>query len=283
MSAQFFSSLADNALLVAAIETAALGRSDLARAGAGADVRAVLRDPGALRRRLRRRGAQGQGHVHLERHQGGGLPDDAVRRPPAAGLRRRPGRGGLLAGQVRHPHRAAAGLAAGQGQRLDRGPDHPSIILGILLAASWWANGRGACCWAIDLPIIDTGIDTAARGRDLGDRVLLPVAAALVQPASRAGVGRRCSRSPATCRAGARLLQLQRAAVERQARPDLAGHHHAVLGRVGQPARDRARLGRRGAGYSTTQASSLVGVVAIGTAIGAVLASMRCRLDRPPA
>ncbi|MDD5326085.1 MAG: lysophospholipid transporter LplT, partial [Polaromonas sp.] len=33
-------------------------------------------------------------------------------------------------------------------------------------------------------------------------------------------------------------------------------------------------------GYSTTQASSLVGVVAIGTAAGAVLASMRMRLDQ---
>jgi LPLT family lysophospholipid transporter-like MFS transporter len=33
-------------------------------------------------------------------------------------------------------------------------------------------------------------------------------------------------------------------------------------------------------GYSTTQASSLVGVVAVGTAVGAVLASMRMRLDQ---
>ena len=33
-------------------------------------------------------------------------------------------------------------------------------------------------------------------------------------------------------------------------------------------------------GYSTTQASSLVGVVAIGTAVGAVVASMRMRLDQ---
>jgi LPLT family lysophospholipid transporter-like MFS transporter len=32
-------------------------------------------------------------------------------------------------------------------------------------------------------------------------------------------------------------------------------------------------------GYSTTQASSLVGVVAIGTAVGAVIASMKMRLD----
>ena len=35
-------------------------------------------------------------------------------------------------------------------------------------------------------------------------------------------------------------------------------------------------------GYSTTQASSLVGVVAIGTAVGAVLASLRMRLDQAP-
>jgi MFS transporter, LPLT family, lysophospholipid transporter len=35
-------------------------------------------------------------------------------------------------------------------------------------------------------------------------------------------------------------------------------------------------------GYSTTQASSLVGVVAIGTAIGAVIASMRMRLEHAP-
>lgn len=33
-------------------------------------------------------------------------------------------------------------------------------------------------------------------------------------------------------------------------------------------------------GYTTTQASTLVGVVAIGTAVGAVVASVRCRLDR---
>ncbi len=33
-------------------------------------------------------------------------------------------------------------------------------------------------------------------------------------------------------------------------------------------------------GYSTTQASSLVGVVALGTAVGAVVASMRMRLDQ---
>ena len=37
---------------------------------------------------------------------------------------------------------------------------------------------------------------------------------------------------------------------------------------------------RRRSGYTTTQASALVGVVAIGTAAGAVVASMRMRLDQ---
>jgi hypothetical protein len=51
---------------------------------------------------------------------------------------------------------------------------------------------------------------------------------------------------------------------------------------VGQPALHRAGLGAAALGYSTTQASALVGVVAIGTAVGAVVASMRMRLDAPP-
>ena len=48
--------------------------------------------------------------------------------------------------------------------------------------------------------------------------------------------------------AGARLLAVQRAAVERQAGPDLAGHDHAVLGHRRQHARHRLPLGRGGAG-----------------------------------
>jgi MFS transporter, LPLT family, lysophospholipid transporter len=35
-------------------------------------------------------------------------------------------------------------------------------------------------------------------------------------------------------------------------------------------------------GYTTTQASNLVGVVAVGTAAGAIIASLYCRLDRAP-
>ena len=80
MSAQFFSSLADHALFVAAVE--------LIKSGGGAEWQRAALVPifalfyvvlAPLARRLRRRLAQGQGHVRQQRHQGGGLPDDAVR------------------------------------------------------------------------------------------------------------------------------------------------------------------------------------------------------------
>ena len=85
MSAQFFSSLADNALLVAAIELLRTGGAPSWHIPALTPMFAlfyVILAP--VRRRLRRRGAQGHGHVHLERDQGRRLPADAVRRPSAA-------------------------------------------------------------------------------------------------------------------------------------------------------------------------------------------------------
>ena len=168
--------------------------------------------------------------------------------PPAARLRdRRPRRGGLLAGQVRHPDRAAAALAAGQGQRLDRGPDdpvdHPRRAArrpagrprGVAPAA------RASTCRC------STPASTPRPRRRSRSIVSLYVVAALfnlriprteapLQPLAHgvAGLVRDFS-------------QLQRAPVERQARPDLAGDDDAVLGRLGQPALHRARLGRGGA------------------------------------
>jgi MFS family permease len=53
--------------------------------------------------------------------------------------------------------------------------------------------------------------------------------------------------------------------VARQAGPDLAGHHHAVLGRQRQPALIVFAWAAAALGYSTTQASNLVGVVILGT------------------
>ena len=145
-----------------------------------------------------------------------------------------PRRGGLFAGQVRHPDRAAAALAAGQGQRLDRGPDdrldHPRRAA---RRPAGRATASPPMLLAIDLPIFDTGIDTRARGGDRrADRPALRRRRA-VQPAHpahrRAAAADRRTTSLALVRD---FCELQRAAVARQAGPDLAGHHHAVLGRV---------------------------------------------------
>ena len=82
--------------------------------------------------------------------------------PLLAYAHRRPRRRGVLAGQVRHPDRAAAELAAGQGQRLDRGPDDPVDHLrrGARRPAARPRRSRGRLL-SFDMPVIDTGIATA--------------------------------------------------------------------------------------------------------------------------
>ena len=126
MSAQFFSSLADNALFVAAVEL--LQTLHGARHGSAPALVPmfalfyVVLAPfvGAFADAV----PKGKVMFISNAIKVVGCLMMLFGTPPAAGLRhRRPGRGGLLAGQVRHPDRAAAALAAGQGQRLDRGPD----------------------------------------------------------------------------------------------------------------------------------------------------------------
>ena len=75
-------------------------------------------------------------------------------------------------------------------------------------------------------------------------------------------------------------LAVQQAPVGRQAGPDFAVHHHAVLGASGQFALYRAGLrGAAALGYSTTQASALVGWWHRYRPSVRCLASMRMRLD----
>ena len=128
--------------------------------------------------------------------------------------------------------------------------------------------------------MFDTGIDTAPEAA-IALIVLAVRRRRAVQPAHpahrRAAAAARAQRR----RAGARLLELQRAPVERQARPDLAGHDDACSGASRATCASSSSPGpRRRSATRTTQASSLVGVVAIGTAAGAVVASMRMRLDQ---
>ena len=244
MSAQFFSSLADNALLVGAIELLRTTHApSLAGSGAVADVRAVLRAAGAAGRGVRRRRAQRARDVHLQRHQGGGLLADAVRRPPVDGLcRGGDGRRRLLAGEVRHPDRAAATVAAGQGQRLDRGADHRLGHSGRAVGRATGGRARGAVAAGLRLSVRRHRRRHAAGGRHRLDRGALRDCRGFqpVHPAHRftaAAAERQCDRPDR------RLQPMQRAPVGRQAGSDLAGHHHLVLGRVGQSAGDRVRMG----------------------------------------
>ena len=275
MSAQFFSSLADNALFVAAIELL----QHLRRAGLAARRRwcrcsrcstCVLAPfVGAFA------DAVPKGKVMFVSNtiKVVGCLMMLFGTPPAAVLRhRRPRRGGLLAGQVRHPHRAAAAVAAGQGQRLDRGPDHR---LDHPRRAARRPAGRAArCrrrCSGFDLPLIDTGIDTPPEGGDLRRsssstwsaalfNLYIPRTEAPLQPlrAQPGGAGARLL-AAATRGCGATSWARSRWPRRRCSGASRGNLRYIVL------AWAAAALG-----YSTTQASSLVGVVAIGTAVGAV-------------
>ena len=282
MSAQFFSSLADNALFVAADRAASKS------AGAPEWQRAALVPMFALFYVVLAPfvGAfadavpKGKVMFYLERHQGGRLPDDAVRRPSADLLRRRrPRRGGLLAGQVRHPHRAAADLAAGQGQRLDRGPDHH---VHHPRRAARRPAGRPASrrtCWPSTCRSSTPASTPRPRRRspDGGAlrhrRAVQPAHPAHRRAAAAAGARHRaswCATSPTATRA----CGTTSSARSRWPRRRCSGASPATCATSCWPG-PRVALG-----YSTTQASSLVGVVAIGTAAGAVVASM-CDAARP--
>ena len=160
---------------------------------------------------------------------------------------RRARRGGVLAGQVRHPHRAAAAVAAGQGQRLDRGADdrldHPRR------AARRPAGRRRAsrrCCWASTCRC-STPASTPRPKRRSPSIVLLYVDRRRVQPLHPAHRG--------AAAADARgIVGLVRDFSQCNARlwADKLGQISLATttlfwGVVGQPARHRAGLGRGGA------------------------------------
>ena len=251
MTAQFFSSLADNALFVAAIELLRSRQgSRVAERRTGAAVCILLCGAGALRGRFCRRQAQGPGHVHQQRHQGGGLPADALRHPPAAGLHRGgPGCCGLLARQVRHPHRTAAGRRSWSRPTAgSRASPSPPSSWACCWAASWWGRCCPACCCRSTCPW-STPASTRPAEAAIAVLVFVYAAAAMVQHCAfpLTGVTPRADADQPDGPA-ARLLALQHPPVARPARPDLAGHHHPVLGRERQPALHRAGLGFRGPG-----------------------------------
>ena len=154
-----------------------------------------------------------------------------------------------------------------------------SIILGVLLGGQLVGVAVSGSLLAINFPIIDTGVDTPAEAAISGLIFIYILAAWFNTRIPHTGVEMRPMPSnklqllPDFWRCNSALWQDKLGQISLATTTlfwGVSGNlRYIVL------AWSAAALG-----YSTTQASSLVGVVAIGTAIGAVLASMRMRLDQ---
>jgi MFS family permease len=154
-----------------------------------------------------------------------------------------------------------------------------SIILGILLGGQLVGHTLSTRMLALDFPLIDTGIDTP------------PEAAIFVLIFVYAVAAWFNTRIPHT---GVEMRPIPRNPLELV--PDFWSCNGRLWhDRLGQISLATTTLfwgvsgnlryiilawSATALGYSTTQASSLSGVVAVGTAVGAVLASMRMRLER---
>ncbi len=154
-----------------------------------------------------------------------------------------------------------------------------SIILGILLGGQLVGAAVSAHFLAFDLPLIDTGIDTAPEGA-----IFLLIFVYMVAAWFNL-------RIPLT---GVEMRPIPKNALELV--PDFWSCNSRLWrDKLGQISLATTTLfwgvsgnlryiilawSAAALGYSTTQASSLTGVVALGTALGAVLASMRMKLDR---
>jgi len=152
-----------------------------------------------------------------------------------------------------------------------------SIILGVLVGGQLVGAHATAMLLGLDLPFIDTGIDTAPE---------VAIALLILVYALAAWFNTRIPRTDAVMRPLPRNLVALL--------PDF-WHCNTRLwkDRLGQISLATTTLfwgvsgnlryivlawSAAALGYSTTQASSLVGVVAIGTAVGAVVASVRMKL-----
>jgi LPLT family lysophospholipid transporter-like MFS transporter len=154
-----------------------------------------------------------------------------------------------------------------------------SIILGVLLGGQLVGVVVSSHLLSVDMPMVATGIDTAPEAA-IAVIVFLYAAAAIFNlyiPRTEAPLQPLAS-NPATLvrdfsQCNARLWNDKLGQISLATTTLFWGVSGNL--RVIVFAWAAAALG-----YGTTQASSLVGVVAIGTAVGAVLASMYMRLDR---
>ncbi len=154
-----------------------------------------------------------------------------------------------------------------------------SIILGVLLGGQLVGHAISSNLLAFDIPFISTSIDTAPEAA-ISVLIFLYLIAAWFN-----------TRIPST---GVEMRPMPRNKFELL--PDFWNCNSALWrDKLGQISLATTTLfwgvsgnlryivlawSAAALGYSTSQASSLVGVVAIGTAVGAVLASLRMRLDQ---
>lgn len=154
-----------------------------------------------------------------------------------------------------------------------------SIILGVLLGGQLVGPRLSEYLLTIDLPGIDTAIDTAPEAAIATMIAVYGIAAAINLRIPRTGVEMRplprnlLALLPDFWRCNTRLWR------DRLGQISLATTtlFWGVSGNMRYIVLAWAAAALH---YSTTQAASLVGVVALGTAVGAVVASMRVRLDR---
>jgi LPLT family lysophospholipid transporter-like MFS transporter len=153
-----------------------------------------------------------------------------------------------------------------------------SIILGILLGGQLVGHAIASRLLAMDFPLFDTGVDTAPEAA-IAVLILVYAVAAWFN-----------TRIPHT---GVEMRPIPKNALELV--PDFwTCNSRLWRDKLGQISLATTTLfwgvsgnlryiilawSAAALGYSTTQASSLSGVVALGTAVGAVVASMRMRLD----
>ena len=161
-----------------------------------------------------------------------------------------------------------------------------SIILGVLLGGQLVGHPVSSLLLGIDVPYIDTGIDTPPEAAILLLIFVYMLAAWFNTRIPHTGVQMRPLRKDMNRSLWCNALELL---------PDFwTCNSRLWRDRLGQISLSTTTLfwgvsgnlryivlawSAAALGYGTTKASSLVGVVAIGTAVGAVVASMRMRLD----
>ncbi len=154
-----------------------------------------------------------------------------------------------------------------------------SIILGVLLGGQLVGDRISHMLLGFDLPFVDTGIDTPPEAA-IASLISLYVLAALFNL--------RIPRTSAPLQPlGHGLVDLVRdfSSCNTRLWQDKLGQISLATTTLFWGVSGNLRYivlawAAAALGYGTTQASSLVGVVAIGTAAGAVVASLYCRLDK---